>query len=188
MGWLVDKLKNGRVTMAVKELRWDLDAAVDFRRAEILVSAQRVRVETLEASGVPRQMMISPHTFPREAVMTIVWQLEEIIIEGEQMFKRSLERARSIGMDGAAMGLEAKLQRRAHQVWIATLGGMAKHADDLKRVWELLRSSRSLIPSVIDQIEAYDIALAGLGESQNRYPRDQIIEMCEFAPALKGLR
>jgi hypothetical protein len=212
MGWAADKLRSAYVWMAVKELRWDLDEADDFRRAEILVYAHKMRIEVLEASGIPREVMATPRKFPREYLMSIASQLQDTIYDGGKISRRAMNYAKSLGMDAKLTSQQEKLQRRALQVWVATLGGNANSAGDIERIWELLRSSRHQVPRVVDRNEALDKAMIGgldfdrefiegfdkemverfekeqaaLLESQNRYSRDQLIEMCKLFPTLRG--
>ena len=171
--------------MAAKELKWDLESANDFRRAEILFRAHKIRVEVLESAGIPRAVMITPWKFKRDELMGIVRQLEDIIIDGERISTHAATRAASIGMNTGTFTEEAKFQRRAHQVWIVTLGGHETRAEDVKQIWDLLRNSHFQLPKVIDQIEALDKGMAGLMEPQNRFSRNEMVEMCQLFPDLK---
>src|SRR5450759_818964 len=100
MGWLVDKLRSGRISLTVKELKTDLGSADDSRRAKILLKAQIARGEVIESSGVPQDLLDNSDKYPRELVMNIIGQLEDVIITGEHQLKAAVSQMKSSGIDG----------------------------------------------------------------------------------------
>ena len=188
MGWLVDKLKNGRVYMAIKELKSDVDVADDARRAKILLRAQHARREVIEAAGLPLDILDNPQKYPHDARMNVVGQLEEVILQGESQLKVAVSHAKTIGMDGKLMQAEMLFERRALQVWIATLGATDKHEADVKDIWAKLSKSTHALAVVVNEMEAMAKLSAGLSIDAQPKAEDSVrlravMEMCSFVPS-----
>ena len=182
MGWIADRIRNARVYMAIKELSLDLKTASNFRRAQILVGAHKWRIDFLDAVGVPREVSTNPEKFTRDELMAVVSLLEDLIIQGDKILVDSIERFKARGMDGKSLLADNVLQRRALQVWIATIGGMSARRDDVRNIWTLMLEGRNQIINVFDQLDSQDLAMTGLTQPQNMFSKIQITEIYNFFP------
>jgi len=153
MGWLVNKLRNGRISLAIKELKYDIDSADGVRRAKILFKAQEYR-ESAVGGGVSAEVFENPQKYPRDFVMETVSGFEDVIIDGQDQLNNAVTHMKNIGMDSSDLRLQMLIEKRAVQVWIASLGATEKLVPEVRNIWAKLIGSMTNLPAVYNEMAA----------------------------------
>jgi hypothetical protein len=96
----------------------------------------------------------NPQSYPRDFLMEFTGGMEDVIFDGEKQVTAVVAHARTIGMDGGLLKSWSQMQqtimlinKRAVQVWIATLGAREKQEATVKEIWRKMLSSRADLSS-----------------------------------------
>ena len=76
--WLYNIENKMRVSISVKDLKWDLQASNDMQRAEILVLAQYLRCVVLEQEGIDQSVLDKTLDFTRAELIKQFEVIEHI--------------------------------------------------------------------------------------------------------------
>ncbi len=103
----------------------------------------------------------NPQNYPRNFLIELIGGMEDVIFNGEKEVKAAVAHARTIGMDGAILKSIMLTNKRAMQVWIATLGAREKQETTVKEIWWKMLNSRADLSSgdVVDPEEAVQVKL-----------------------------
>jgi hypothetical protein len=96
MSWLINKLRDGRISLTIKELKYDLDSAARTRRATILFKAQLYRCQLMSRADIDIDVFRNPQAYPRSWVMELVGGMELLlqkVARGRWTTTRSLDLA-----------------------------------------------------------------------------------------------
>lgn len=133
LGWLAKKGQQSRVYMCIKEVKWDLESADAVRRAMIVAMATIIRVDVIEGSGLPQEVLNRPLDYSRDDLMRFYVQLEDIRNANNLQIQNVQKMMRRFGTELPDFAIEhAKLTGRALEVWMCTIGaGIAVDRRDL---------------------------------------------------------
>ena len=154
--WFINKIRDSRVWLTIKDLKSDVDTADSKRRAKILFTAQVYRLQLTSRTEIDAEVFRNPQNYPRSFRMDFVGGLEEVIFDGEKQVNAAVERLKADGMNGNQLRATMLINKRAVQVWIATLGAKENQESSVKDIWWKLLGSRASL-SATDMVDPGEV-------------------------------
>jgi hypothetical protein len=156
--WLAKKGENARVSMCIKEVKWELETADATKRAMILAVAQHFRVKFTEADNFLAGIIDRPLDFSRSDVMRWYDAFEAIRNNNALQFDATRKNMRRlVGMELPQLMVDhAKMVDRGVEVWMCTLGaGVAPdRRDEVRAIWSYLAGAFDNLPQALARLKA----------------------------------
>ena len=183
MGWLANKIRLGRITMHIKELKWDLMSSDINRKARILLLAHDYRFKTIPIETEAWEATKNPQNFPADSLLSLVSTFEDVIIEGQKVSDSLMRRAKEIGLSTDRMSRELLDLRRSVQVWICTLGGAMskKYEPEMIEIFRLLCQG---LPKLEEEFDLHNRYAEISGSGQIAVPIEIFQEICREVPTI----
>jgi hypothetical protein len=175
-------LQNSRIKALLLEVRWDFESSQLDRLARILIGAQSVRLEVINAEPSLRAIVHDPFVHDRDQLMEAYSQLEDA---------RNLiaARAKDVATQSTRVGLavpEVIRQRtnesiRSLEIWMATIGSaIAKNGREHGAfIWSRLKESRGELSAALQQLRKIE---QELGNTMFDAADGKIISVCTYVP------
>ena len=153
-GWVRKKSENSRVYMCVKELKWELEAASQVKRAKILALSQLIRTLSMDSL---EGALENPFEYQREDIVFIYNDLEDLRNGMTGQLKHLEKSFKNLGIDFPDdWKNHVKLTQRAVEVWMTLIGcGMAPDSrDDVRKIWQYLNDSKPSLLLALQELRA----------------------------------
>lgn len=184
--------------MCIKEVQWDLQKADLFRRATILAISSLLRVEVIESSGVPHDVVDRPLDYTRDDLLRFYEQMEDIRNANTFQIEQTQKIMRRLGTELPEFSVQhAKNTGRGLEVWMCTVGAGINpdRRDAVREIWQFLSESREHLGNAIAglrEVEQLTANMTGMppGGMFSSVNTEEWLEACRFVPSsfVKDLR
>jgi hypothetical protein len=187
VGWLRKKGQDARVTMCVKEVKWELERGSLTKRATILALAQFLRPAFFGEGRLPDVAICHP-LHHNQIDLRACYDILENNRNGQRRnttISRRNERA-LFGRDLQQFFLDhTKAVERGTEVWMCTIGAgiVAGRRDDVRLIWAHLTTALDGVPDAIRELRQVGERL-GADDLFAEVDTTEWIGLCKFAPAL----
>jgi hypothetical protein len=157
LGWLAKNGEDARVSMCVKEVKWDLEKSDSPRRAMLLLYAQIFRITTTDKNrnrdAIPLSYFDQQLGHSRAELVELYSGIENIR-NGNIRQREQLQKSLIGGMPDYAI-VNSKAANRGIEIWMCTLGSATtpNTRNDVQAIWSMLSRALPYVPEAMQHIQ-----------------------------------
>jgi hypothetical protein len=174
--------------MSIKEVKWELEAADQTKRATILLLAHHFRHEMTGPGGVPLHVFDRPFDYSRDDLMHFYEILENIRNQNTVAIENTKRSMLRMGMELPEFSIKhAKATGRGLEIWMCTIGAAIapERRDDVRLIWKMLVDSTDHVPKALEGLEILERQtqeMTGTHGAMFSIGKPEWIELCSFVP------
>lgn len=189
--WLYNIEKKILVSICIKDLKLDLEAASHRQRAEVLALAQHLRCEVLEQIGIDQDVLDNPLEFNRARLIQQFEMMERIWDQARHHLRIAIKNLHHDGRRLPGISLQhVQNTLCALELWMCTLGAgfVADKRHEVGHIWQILEASQGSLEQAISsmrQVEVHTVNLTGIPRAGmfHRIDTDEWLKRCNFIPS-----
>lgn len=187
--WLYNIENKMRVSISVKDLKWDLQASSSKQRAEILVLAQYLRCVVLEQEGIDQSVLDKTLDFTREELIKQFEVIEHIRDQARSHLLMTIKKIHRSG-DQLLYSNNKHIQNTlcALELWLCTIGAgfIPEKREDISYIWLVLTGSHCYHEQAISCMLKTQIGnLIGVPRAGkfDKLNASEWLSQCDFVPS-----
>ena len=187
--WLYNIEKKMRVSISIKDLKWDLQASSGKQRAEILVLAQYLRCVVLEQEGIDQSILDKTLDFTHEELIMQFEVIEHIRDQARSHLLMTIKKIHRSG-DQLLYSSNKHIQNIlcALELWMCTIGAgfIPEKREDISYIWLVLTGSHCYREQAISSMLKMRIGnLTGVPRDGkfDKLNASEWLSQCDFVPS-----